>query len=348
MTLVYFILILGIIVFVHELGHFIFAKKAGIYVYEFSIGMGPKIWSFKRKNDETKYCIGIIPIGGYVKMAGEEIEEDLNIPANKRMQSKTWGERLITIVAGALFNFLLAIILLFFIGLIYGTPESKPFIGDVMKDYPAYKAGIREGDLILSINNKKISTWDDVTTILMLDTKGKSLTFKVRTDSNDTKIVEIIPKKEITDGKTSYKVGISTPDKTYHGIIPSIKYAFVKTWSIIKSVGDVLGALVTGALGLNNLAGPVGIYKIVGQESQYGIGNLVYLVAFLSIQVGLINLFPLPAFDGGRALFLLIEKIRRAPVNQKVENIIHGVGFLLLMALMVAVTINDIKSLIIK
>ncbi|MDD3048604.1 MAG: RIP metalloprotease RseP [Bacilli bacterium] len=347
MTIIYFILILGVIIFVHELGHFLFAKKAGIYIYEFAIGMGPKLFGFKRKNDETDYTIRLIPLGGYVKMAGEEIEEDEKIPKNKRMQSKTWIQRFLTIIAGALFNFLLAILLLFLIGIFYGSPETKPVIGEALEGYPAYTVGVKAGDTILSINNSKISSWDDISTALALNDEGKALIFKIKTTDSKVKSLLIKPVEEKTDGVVSYKFGITMPDKIYHGIIPSIKYAFVKTGALVKSIVSVLQALITGNLSIDSLAGPVGIYGIVDAEAASGFGNIIFLVAYLSIQVGFINLIPFPAFDGGRVLFLVIEKIKGSKVNPKVENIIHAVGFGLLILLMIIITIKDIKNLFI-
>ena len=153
MTLIYMILMLGIIVFIHEFGHFIFAKKAGIYVYEFSLGMGPRIFKFKRKNDETEYSIRLFPIGGYVQMAGEELEDDKDIPEDKKMQSKTWMQRFLTVIAGIMFNFILAIVLLFVVGLTVGAPTNKPYITQV--DEGINSSLIKENDKILAVNGKK-------------------------------------------------------------------------------------------------------------------------------------------------------------------------------------------------
>ncbi len=345
MTLIYFILILGITIFIHELGHFIFAKKAGIYVYEFSVGMGPKIYSFKRKNDETTYSIRLIPLGGYVQMAGEEVEDDELIPYDKKIQSKSWGQRFITIVAGALFNFLLAIVFLFIIGLFFGSPETSPIVGEVSKEYPAYTAGVEEGDLILSIDGKKMDTWDDVLLELELIESGKTVVFKFEKSSGQIKTLNITPIKEVNNGEINYKYGISMTEVKNFGLFSAIEFTFVKFVSVIKSMAIVVSSLITGGIGIESLAGPVGIYNIIGQEARAGIVNILYLVAFLSINVGFINLLPFPAFDGGRVLFLIIEKIKGSRVNAKVENIIHAVGFVLLILFMILITMQDIKKL---
>ncbi|MGI6329805.1 MAG: RIP metalloprotease RseP [Bacilli bacterium] len=345
MTLIYFLLILGVTVFFHELGHFIFAKRAGIYVYEFSIGMGPKLYSFKRSNDETVYSIRAIPLGGFVQMAGEEVDDDKNIPPHQKMQAKTWGERFITIVAGALFNFLLALGLLFIIGLFYGAPETRPVMGKIEEGYPTFLKGIEEGDLVLSIEDKKVKSWDDVLLYLALTKEGKTLTFKFQKKDGYIEKVSLTPILKEENGESSYKYGLVMTDKINRGFISAVKFSIVKFGAVMNSMVQVLKSLITGGLGLENLAGPVGIYSIVEQEVSHGFGNVFYLIAFLSINVGFINLLPFPAFDGGRVLFLIIEKIKGTKVDPKIENIIHGIGFALLILLMIVITYQDIKKL---
>ena len=178
-TIISFVFILGVTVTIHEFGHFLFAKKAGIYVYEFSIGMGPRLFKFKRKNDETDYSIRLLPIGGYVQMAGEEIEADEKIPEEKRMQSKTWMQRFMTIIAGIMFNFILAIVVFFIIGLWNGSSQNKPYISFVEDGINSDL--INEGDRIIAINGKKIIFTD----VFVLDVQlnnGKPLNLTVSTD----------------------------------------------------------------------------------------------------------------------------------------------------------------------
>lgn len=346
MTLIYFIFILGLTVFIHELGHFIFAKKSGVYCYEFSLGMGPKLFSFRRKNDETVYSLRLLPIGGYVQMAGEEIEEDKNIPKEKQMQSKSVWQRFTIVVAGAFNNFILGIVLLFLIGLFYGSPETKPYIENVDVKYNAYKVNVREGDLIKKINDKRVSSIDDVMLEFQLVEKGSSMKFLLIDKEGNEKTVSVIPTKEANEnGEESYIYGIGLTNKVNKGFVNSIKYSFSKFSSIFRSMFKVIGNLFTGRLGLNSLSGPVGIYNVVGEQSKQGFENVIYLCAYISINVGFVNLIPLPAFDGGRALFLIIEKIRKKPISQKTENTIHSIGFALLMILIVVITINDIIRL---
>ena len=342
MTLIYMILILGIIVFIHEFGHFIFAKRAGIYVYEFSLGMGPRIFKFNRKNDETDYSLRLFPIGGYVQMAGEEIEMDEKIPENKRMQSKTWLQRFLTIIAGIMFNFILAVVVFFIVGLVNGAPQNKPYI-TVVED--GINSGIvNVGDRILAVNGKKVVFTD----VLVLDVQlnsGKPLSLTVRgTDGIDRDII-LNPIEVNNNGDVSYKYGIGLGDDVKTGVFAAIKYSFIKFASLVTQMSLVVVNLFTGKLGLSSLSGPIGIFSVVGESARAGFINLVYLVGFISLNVGFMNLLPIPALDGGRILFLIIEKIKGSKVDVKVENIIHTIGFALLMLLMLVITFNDIIKL---
>lgn len=345
MTLIYFILMLGIIVFIHELGHFIWAKKFGVYCYEFSLGFGPKLFSFRRKNDETLYCLRLIPIGGYVAMAGEEVDDDKSVSKDKKLYNKPWYKKLIIILAGIINNFILGFLILFLIALIYGSYTTEPIIGVVTKDSSSQKAGIKEGDKIISINGEKTRTWDDVTLKLVLSNNDKAQEFLLETSDGEKK-VSVKPEK-ITDedGNVSYSYGIGLDDTRYHGLGNAFKYATSKFGSIFNSMIVTIKALFTGKVGLDSLSGPVGIYSIVGSQSKAGLSGLLYLLAYLSINVGFINLIPFPAFDGYRAVIILIERITRKKVNDKVDAIVNQVGLFLLFALMIYITIKDVLRL---
>lgn len=344
-NLISFILILGVIVLVHEFGHFIFAKMFGIYVYEFSIGMGPKIFGKKGKGGETEYCIRAIPIGGFVQLAGEEIDDDDKVPKDRKLYSKKVWQRFLVMFFGAGNNFILAFLSLLLMAFIWGSPDMSPVINKVTEGYPIAEVGIEAGDKILAINKHKVSTMDDVSLYLTLENKGGDITFKIKNSEGEIKDVTVKPKKEEVDGNTVYRVGLEFESQPKKGFLRSIKYAFVKMGAMFKQMVVVLKNLFTGGIGLNNLAGPVGIYSIVGQTREAGFASILQLVALLSLNVGFINLLPFPAFDGGRILFLLIEKIKGSPVKQETENLIHTVGFILLMLLMVYITFNDILRL---
>lgn len=344
MTIIYFILILGIIVFIHELGHFIFAKRAGIYCYEFSIGMGPKLIGKKFKS-ETEYCLRLIPLGGFVSMAGESVDEDKKIPKEQRLQSKTWIQRFLTIFAGPLFNFILAFILLLFVGLIFGAPSTKPVIGKIEKNSAAEKAGLVVGDEVLSIDNKKVHNWDQIIMKLQLIKNDNPVNFEIKKSNGTISNIKVTPKKKIVKDVATYHFGVGMIQEKAHGFLPSLQYAGSKLYSLTQSMVTVVGGLFTGKISVSNISGPVGIYSIVGDSAKNGISSILYLMAYLSINVGFINLIPFPAFDGGRILFLIIEKIKGSPVSAKVENMFHYVGFFILIGLMILVTFNDILRL---
>lgn len=343
LSLIWFILILSAIVAVHEFGHFIFAKLSHTYVYEFSIGMGKKIFGKKKKGAETEFCVRAIPLGGYVMIAGEDtVDED--VPKDRQMCNKSFIQRFMILVAGAFNNFIFAFIILFVSALIYGAVTTKPYVGDVLEDYPAYEAGIVFGDLILEIDGEKINNWDKG--LLKIQTSdGKPMNFKVKKADGSVVDYSITPKKVTEDGTTLYKFGISTYSEKEYGFGKSLSYSFRKMGALFVSMYDSIKYLITGRVSITGLSGPVGIYSVVDSQAKQGLEAILYLVAYLSVNVGVINLLPFPAFDGGRILFLLIEKIFKKPVSKNVENIIHSIGFILIILLLIYVTFNDIIKL---
>lgn len=344
LSLLWFIIILSAIVAVHEFGHFIFAKLSHTYVYEFSIGMGKKIFGKKRKNGETEFCIRAVPLGGYVMIAGEDTVDD-KIPADRQMCNKSFIQRFAVLFAGAFNNFVFAFLILFISALIYGASSTKPIVGELVVDYPAYTSGLEQGDLLLSINDKKVSSWDRA--LLLIQTSdGSPMKFEVSKSDGRKVTYEITPIEVVEDGITSYKFGISTYYEKERGFIKSLTYSVNKLGALFVSMFDSIKYLVTGKVGVNQLSGPVGIYSVVDSQAKLGLEAVLYLVAYLSVNVGVINLLPFPAFDGGRILFLFIEKIFRKPVSKNVENTIHSIGFMLIIGLLVYVTFNDVIRLI--
>ena len=345
LDIIYFILVLSITIFIHELGHFIFAKRAGIYVYEFCIGMGPRIFKFNRKNDETEYGIRLFPIGGFVQMAGEGVEEDEDVPQEKRMQSKTWMQRFLTVIAGVTFNFLLAIVVFTIVAIVSGVPNDKPLVAGINEEIIDYEVNLKQGDLILSVNDKKISNQDMLILELQVSA-GKNLELEVKHDDGSIENITLIPKEEKVDDTVSYKYGFYIDSSVSHNFLDIITYGFKKTWSLITQMIYIIFYLITGRLSIDALSGPVGIFNVVSESVKAGFINIVYLIGLLCVNVGVINLIPLPAFDGGRILFMIIEKIKGSPVNPKIENIIHAIGLILLMILMIVITWNDIVKFI--
>jgi len=340
MTLIYFILVLGITIMIHELGHFLFAKKAGVKVFEFALGMGPKIFSFKRKNDETSYSIRLFPIGGFVSMAGEDLEDE-TVSKEEQLVNKPWFSRFMVMFAGVLFNFILAIILLFIVGLVNGVPNSKPVIDTLDSNYKISTTNIEVGDTILKVDDTKINSSDMLVLVLQVK-NGKTVYMTVKHINGDIEKIKVEPTLIEKENKTYYAFGFTMSGQYERGILKSIGYAFNKTISLLDQMTHIIGYLVTGQLSLNNLSGPIGIYNVVGASADAGFINIIYLIAYLCINVGFINIIPIPAFDGGRILFLIIEKIKGSKINPKIENTIHSIGLLLLLILMVLVTYNDI------
>lgn len=346
LTLVVFIFLLGVIVLVHELGHFLWAKKFGVYIYEFSIGMGPVIFSKTGKKDGIKYNIRALPIGGFVSMAGEVYEDDKKVPKERCLCNKPIWQRIIVMAAGVMNNFIMAIVILFVMALFWGSKSLKPEIGSVVEGSPMALAGIVKGDVIKAINNKKVNTWDEAQIILYYKNKSEYYDFKIEHIDGTIENYKIKPEKQVDDDGVETRVfGVNINIKDTYGLWNKIKYAFGKFGSIVSSMYLTVGGLLTGKISVDALSGPVGIYSVVGQSISYGLYYVIYLLAYLSINVGVINFIPFPAFDGGRILFLLIEKIKGSPVNQKFENWCHTIGFILLMLLILYVSINDIIKL---
>lgn len=374
-TLLCFILVLGVTVFIHELGHFLFAKKAGIYCYEFSLGMGPVLWKFNRKNDETTYAIRLFPIGGFVQMAGEAVDLDEDIPKEKRMQSKTWMQRFLTVSAGVIFNFLLALIIFFTVGMITGTDDQKAYVGSIGENFNVSSTNLQVGDRVLKINGKDSWSYNKAL-LLLMTSEGKTISLEVKHENGTKEIINVEPTlvKPILDGDkkvtgyevvsektddSEYKYGIGLNTKATSIKIKSVKdffsniyhaviYSFVSFVSLIEQMLYTIFYLCVGKISLKSLSGPVGIYQVVGESAKYGFINVIYLIGYICVNVGFINLLPLPAFDGGRVFFMIIEAIRKKPVSPKVENIIHAAGLVLLMILMVVITFNDIVRIFFK
>ena len=345
MGIVWFILVLGAIILVHEFGHFIFSKLFGVYVYEFSLGMGPKILHYKKKGGETEYCLRLIPIGGFVSLAGEDADDNSKLPDERKLFNKPVWQRFIIMIAGATFNFIFALVVLFVMALIYGAVSTKPVVHSVSESYPAYEAGIKKGDIIKEVNGEKTSSWGEVQLYISMS-EGKTIEFVIEDENGNEKEVFVTPKvEEDSEGNKSYLVGIGLDSTRKRGFSNSVSYAFETMGSLFRLMFTTLKQLFTGRVGLTDLSGPVGIYTVVSEEAKQGFANLLYLTAYLSVNVGVINLIPFPAFDGGRVLFLIIEKIIGKRIPAKTEGLVNTIGFCILILLMLIVTAGDIIRL---
>ena len=349
MNIILIILVFGIVVFFHEFGHFIVAKANHIAVTEFSIGMGPAIFSVKKK--ETKYSLRILPIGGYCMMVGENEEsDDENAFSNKPV----WA-RILVIAAGPFFNFILALIFSVILINFCGYDDTK--LSVVREDGAAYEAGIEPGDSIVEIGGKKVHFFREIQIYMMVNDSSKPVDMVIKKADGTTKKVTVNPKKA-EDGK--YYLGIARDryNVAAKGVVGTVKYAFYETKYWFDATISSLRMIFTGGVKSKDIMGPVGvggafndIIEEVKKESTSFketainiILNMINWCILLSVNLGIMNLLPIPALDGGRLLFLFIEAIRRKKIPQEKEAIVNMIGFALLMLLMVLVFFNDIKN----
>lgn len=345
-TILLLAIILGLIIAIHEFGHFIAAKKSGVYVDEFSLGMGPLLFKFKPKKSETTYSLRLFPIGGYVSMAEKEDKDNKSIKKDRVLENKGFFRVLWVLINGIAFNCFLAIFLFFVSGLLYGRVVNEPIIGEVKENTPAFNVGLESGDKILSINDNKIGNWDDFILEVSAKKIKENYVFEVLKTNNTKVKYEIVPNVEMNDGEERRIFGFTMSSSHKKGFKQAVIYAFEGFYDNFKTIFKILGSLFTGEVSTKSLSGPVGIYSIIDQVKNNGLENLIYITAYLSINVGIVNLIPIPVFDGGRVLLLIIEKIRRKKTNEKVEMILNYIGFGLMILLMLYVTFNDILRLI--
>ncbi len=339
MGIIFAILIFSFIVFFHELGHFSLAKKNGIDVEEFAIGMGPNLLAKEYKG--TVYSIKLLPIGGMCVM-GED-EEATDAPGN--FNNKSVWARISVIAAGPIFNFILAFVVSVILVLMIGY--DKPVVGSIEPESPAMEAGLQEGDMILRMNGKKIHIFREVSSYNQFHQGEVTDIAYLRGGKEHT--VTVAPKFDEKQGY--YRFGIGGVENTKAGVLDSLKYGAyeVKYW--ISTTIDILKMLVTGKIGLKELSGPVGIVDVVDEAYQetkaYGgflvLAQFLYIGILISANLGVMNLLPFPALDGGRLVFLFVEAIRGKRIPPEKEGYVHMVGIALLMVLMVFVMYNDIQ-----
>lgn len=413
-TVIAFIVIFGALVFFHELGHLIFAKRAGILCREFAIGFGPKIFNFKK--NETIYTIRLLPIGGFVRMAGEDpeiveikpghrvglifdkqekiskiilnnkekfpnarvievetadLEHDLIIrgyldgedeklqtfslkqdavlvedgnetqiaPYDRQFASKTLPQRTMAIFAGPMMNFVLALVVFIIIALLQGVPSTEPVLGKLTPEGTAIKAGLMEGDIVHSIAGIEVASWDDVVETIRKN-PNKKVEFSIERDGKDMSL-SVTPAKKKVEGETIGIIGVYSPVEK--SPLKAIAYGFKETYFWTIEIFSMLGKLITGQFSIDALSGPVGIYQSTDIVAKSGIYYLMKWAGILSINLGIMNLLPIPALDGGRLMFFAVEAVRGKPIDRQKEGMVHFIGFALLMLLMLVVTWNDIQ-----
>jgi len=357
MSILLFILMFGIIVIAHEFGHFLLAKVNGIHVVEFSVGMGPKLFHFTK--GETLYSLRLLPIGGACIFEGEdglkekdkekETDEDSIEEKKGSFQNAKLGARIATVVAGPLFNFLLAF--LFSLIIVGNAGSDKPVLSSILDGYPAQEAGLKEGDKIIRINGERVYLYREVSMASLMNTKGKAISVVYERDGERYK-TKIVPKFDEESGR--YLLGFTGgKEYEYGGPLTVIKNSYFEVRYWIKYTFKSLGMLLTGQAGIKDLSGPVGVAQAVDEVYQVSakisveaiVINMLNFAVLLSANLGVVNLLPLPALDGGRLIFMLIELIFRKKVPPEKEGIVHFVGMLLLFVLMIVVFYNDILRL---
>lgn len=331
LTAVAAILVFGLLIGVHEAGHLIAAKLNKVEVTEFAIGMGPKIFSYQGK--ETLYSLRIIPIGGYCKLTGED--ESVNSPVS--FSEKKPLQRISILAAGAIMNLILGFVAL---AILFAPNEyiSKPVVSEVLENAPALTQGLKPGDEIIKLNSTVVNIDSDISFFLYRN-GGEDVSVTVKRGEEKV-MLNITP---LYDNGTYY-IGYK-PQRVENTFLNTVKYSFYFEIFISKMIILTIGDMFTGLVSLRETSGPVGIVNEIGKAAQVGLKNVIYLLALISINLGLFNLIPLPALDGGRIFFVLIELVFRKPIPQKYEALVHALGFCALLMLMVFVTFNDVFRL---
>jgi len=356
LTTIVFIIILAVLIFVHELGHFLVAKKFGIKVEEFGFGFPPRLWGIKKGG--TIYSINWIPFGGFVKIFGED-GGDRN-DKHSFVSKKIW-QRASVLLAGAAMNIALAVLLLslgFMIGLPWAVEDSEKIVGtkvqitQVSLGSPAELAGLKTGDIVLGANSQtgKLNNLEKVTDLqnFIERNKGQEILIDLKR-GQDILTFKLVPRVNPPTNEGSMGVGLARVSQVvfpwYRAIWEGLATTFSLIWLTISSLGMLIWQLFSHGQVVGEVTGPVGIYSITGQAAQMGFVYILQLAALLSINLAVINAFPFPALDGGRVLFLLIEKIKRSPVSERVERTVHSAGFIFLILLMVVIAFKDIVRL---
>lgn len=338
MTFFMAIVMIGVLVFAHELGHFLAAKASGIMVLEFAVGMGPIL--FARQFGETRYSLRLLPIGGFARMAGEEQDDDENlVPEDRRYDKKSVYARALVAVAGPLTNFLVAVLIFAIVFMFVGVPSKEPLVGLVEPDWPAAIVGIAPGDRIISINGAEVGSWQEVQAEIVARPE-QTLTIVVERSGKQL-AMEVTPQVDPESGRSLIGIGPSTSRFSFLG---SLSMGWQETVWFTKQIIELLVSMVTGKIPAEG-AGPIGMIVMVGQVAATGLVNLLTFAAIISIQLGIFNLLPIPALDGSRLVFLAIEAVRGKPIDPEKENFVHFLGFVLLMAFMVLVTFKDLQRL---
>ncbi len=351
MTFIYFVILLSVIICLHEAGHLIAAKIFGVYCYEYSLGMGPLIRSFKK--GETQYSLRALPIGGYVSMAGEadatDLYPDIEVPEGRKLNEIALWKRIIILCAGVMMNFLLAFVLFSLVNLSYGyyATSPEPVIDSLVEGLPAERAGLKPGDRIISMTSEMSSiepeTYTDIQVFL---TENEGAAIEVTVQRGDGEYTyELVP--DLLEDEERYVIGISSAGGKLEevNILNCWSYGIKDMKLVFSLVVRTFGRLIRGR-GLDQLSGPVGIYNAAGEYASYGLASYLFLMAELSLNVGIFNLLPLPVLDGGQIVINIGEGIAGKKLSMKARSVIIGICWVMLLSLMIYVTYQDILRFI--
>lgn len=334
-TVISSVFVFGILIFFHELGHFLVAKRAGVAVQEFAMGFGPKVVSWK--SGETDYSLRIFPLGGFVRLTGEDPDET-DEPGS--FQKQRVSTRFAVIAAGPFMNFLLAVVLFSLLYFAFTGIAAFPVqIGEVLDGGRAAQVGLEVGDILLTIDGEAVESWDQVVRVIN-ENPGQEILMVVEREGEVLNF-PVTPRADEETGRGLIGIG---PQTHRYQLIPSLRLGLANTWRFMSFIIVSLVGMIRGEIPAD-VAGPVGIISIVGEVAQTGLVNLLSLAAVLSINLGLINLLPIPALDGSRLVFLLVEGIRGRPVDPKKESFVHFVGFTVLILLMIFIAYRDVIRL---
>jgi regulator of sigma E protease len=336
---------LGVLIVFHEFGHFLVAKLSGVGVLTFSVGFGPKLWV--KKKGETEYALSAFPLGGYVKMVGEDPDEEVpQADLERSFAHKGLLKRIAIVVAGPGFNLMLAVLLLMVVFTFYGVPVMSTLVSGVESGSPAEKAGITKGDRIVAIDGRPVNEWDELSQTIK-GSQGKTLNLQIRRGADTVNALVQPIKKEgrniFGERKDDWMIGIGSQvslEKGKPGM--AIVKALYQTWDYIKLTLTAFYKMIVGEVSPRNIGGPILIAQIAGQQAQEGVGTFLAFLAVLSINLGVLNLLPVPVLDGGHLLFFMIEAVIRKPVSVRYREMAQQVGICLLALLMIYAFYNDI------
>jgi regulator of sigma E protease len=336
---------LGILIVIHELGHFLVAKKSGVGVITFSIGFGPKL--FKKKIGETEYAVSAFPLGGYVKMVGEDPQDEVSaVDIHKSFAHQPLAKRAAIVAAGPISNLLLAVVIFLWTFVTYGVPVSTTQIGGITQNSPAAAAGLQKGDRIVGVGDQPIEKWEDLSRRIK-ESQGQPLHLRIMRDSREIEIT-VSPARSETRNVFGEKqevwfIGIASEPAIERGNpLLAVGQAFYKTgeYSVVTLLA--LFKMVTGDLSPKNLGGPLLIAQMAGQQAREGLASFFFFVAMLSINLGVLNLLPIPVLDGGHLFFFLLEWLLGRPVEVKQRERAQQVGIFILIGVMIYAFYNDI------